>query len=583
MFRRALATAALAALLTSPVAAGPSEPAAPPIEASPGPEALKRALELRASGDAAGALALLEARLEEDATDLRARYLLAVLLLEAGRSGEGLEALLQTLERDPSFPEARASLAGAVQARVYELADRGQCDEAAAVLSRLAPRLEDEATALFLQGAIELERWRRTGDGETRTRALELWGRSRDLKPVSAVSELLAGMAAFEGRDYARARERFQFALQIRERNRYARLWLGLAQAAQGQFAEALQTLEGCQATFGANPAFHRILGDVHFARAVAGGTPDAAELDRAEACYRQARELWPGDPRLLAGLGELLRLRERWDEATACYAEALGLRREAGLALRAGALYQEIGRTEEALACFRTALEASTATSGTGERRRQEARAAVEAALCLLERGDEAGARAITSERTAALPRTDARLLLLRGALGSTEEREAALRLALQDEGPGAGATHLQAWLLLGRLEEERSRRVPALRCYAEALRLAAPGTPRAGELRARFEAVRQAELDDIAAWEANNGLVFLVDAVTGGSRSGNLQERKKALEELQPAEAGSGRRPGTVPPLAWPAELEGDLGGQVRAAGVRQGVDTPRGWLEQ
>ena len=566
----------LALCWTAPLLAAP--PARPP---GPPPAPLARALELRGSGDLAGARRVLEEHLARAPEDARARYLLGVILLESGLPGEGLEALLETLRREPGMPEARASLAGAVQARVYELADRGECDQAEAVLVHL----EDEPTRLFLEGAVHLERWRRTGQAEERKRALEDWTRSRDLKPVSAVSELLAGISAFDGRDYARAAEHFEYALRIRGRNRYARLWLGMAQAALGRYPEALGTLEACQPHFGGNPALHRLLGDVHVALALAVASPpgasaalppDPAELDRAQACYQRSLELWPESPQGQAALGDLWRLRGRLEEAMACYSRALELKEDGDLATRAGLLFLEAGRLPQAQAAFQVSLDAALA----GPASAQQARALVELALCRVEQGDAEGARALAAGKTASLPRTDPRRLLLVGALGSSAEREAALRQALLDQGPQAGLTHLQAWEALGRLEEERGQGVRALRCYAEALRLAAPGTPRAEALGARFQEVRQRELDEIAAWEANNGLVFLVDVVTGSSRSESLQARKEALRSLEPGPVGAGREPWKATPLAWPKELEGDLE-PIRAAGTGREVDPPESWL--
>ncbi len=569
MLRCLLVWAALLVLLAPPLLAAPPSPAAS--------QPLPRALELRASGRLAEAQSLLEEYLARTPEDARARYILGVVLLESGQTEAGLAALLETLRRDPDLPEARASLAGAVQARVYELADRGACEEAQAVLVHL----DDRSTACFLEGAINLERWRRSGDPADRQKALEAWARSRALKPVSAVSELLAGVAAFDGRDYARAAERFQYALQIRGRNRYARLWLGMAQAAQGQYDLALGTLEGCRDTFGGNPTLHRLLGDLHFALALAVTPPDPARLQQAEACYRRALELWPESPHGQAGLAELLRLQEHWEEAASCYARALQSRPEADLAMRAGWMLLETGRLEEARATFLRSLATADQEPESGQKLRRRARALVALALVGLEQGDPAPARALTSRELAPLSPSDPLRLLLEGALGTTEGRRAALRRALQDEGPEAGVTHMLAWLALARLEEQRENRVQALRYQAEALRLAPAGTPRAEGLQARFLAIRQAELEAIAAWEANNGLVFVADLVTGSSRAARLQARKQALEDLEPGQAGAGRQAPSTSPVAWPAELEGDLE-PVQAARDRRDVQPPRTWLE-
>jgi len=536
-------------MLALPAVAGPAGP-------SPAPEALTRALTLRSAGQSAQARALLEEHLARNPDDARARYVLSVILLESGEPGAGLESLLETLRQAPDLPEARASLAGAVQARVYELLDRGACDEAQAVLEHL----EDPSTAHFLRGAIHLEEWRRTGDLDDFRRTTESWRQSRELKPVSAVSELLAGIAAFEGRDLDRAAQRFRYALGIRGRNRYAMLWLGATLAIQGQTSQALEGLEACRPFFGNNPVLHRLLGDVHLAQALKRADRDPKTLAQAEAAYAEALRLWPQDPRSLQALGRLLWLEDRSEEALEFWSRAQALRPSPTLADGLGWLLLEAGRLEEAQAAF-VDPKASLARESP-EGRRLRARSRVGAALCLAELGDMEGARALSTEPMALLSPSDPRRWLLSGLCGPAEGREDALRQALRQAGPETLATHLLAWTALARMAEQRGDIEKALENLSQALRLAPPESPRARTLLERFQALRQQELDRIAAWEAHNGLVFLVDAMTGASRSAALQARKKALETLRPEEAGSGRQQpwGNLGPV-WSSELEGGL----------------------
>lgn len=547
-----LCTPFLVFLLALPGMTGPSD--SPPAKAS---EVLSQALELRAAGRSGQARALLEGHLARNPEDARSRYVLSVILLESGEPGAGLESLLETLRQAPNLPEARASLAGAVQARVYELLDRGAWGEAHAVLEYL----EEPSTAHFLQGAIHLEEWRRTGDREAFQRAMGSWRQSREIKPVSAVSELLAGIAAWEGRDPARAARRFQSALGIRGRNRYAMLWLGMTLAMQGQTTPALEALEACHPVFGANPVLHRLLGDVHLARALERGAPDPRLLAQAEAAYSQALELWPEDARALMALGRLLWLQDRGDEAITAWSKAQALRPDPALAERLGWLLLETGRLEQARAAFLGPHGPSPSPEGP-EERQWLARCRIGAALCLVEQGDPEGARSLAAEPVALLGPSHPLRLLLIGTCGPTEGREEALRQALLEVAPAARCTHLLAWNGLARLAEQRQDADLALSALLEALRLAPPESPRAQDLRQRFLTLRQQELDRIAAWEAHNGLVFLVDAMTGASRSAGLQARKKALEALQPEEAGAGRqRPrGTWRPV-WSSEVEGGL----------------------
>ncbi len=550
-----LCTPFLLLLLALPGAAGP--PDSTPARSL---EALPRALELRAAGQSVQARALLEEHLTRNPEDARSRYVLSVILLESGEPGAGLESLLETLRQAPDLPEARASLAGAVQARVYDLLDRGACDEAPAVLEHL----EDPSTAHFLQGAIHLEEWRRTGAPDDFQRAMDSWRQSRQLKPVSAVSELLAGIAALEGRDPARAARRFQYALSIRGRNRYAMLWRGTTLASQGQTSQALEALEACGPVFGANPVLHRLLGDVHLARALENADLAPQLLDQAEAAYSQALELWPEDPRTLKALGRLLWLEDRGDEALEAWSRAQALRPDPALADQLGWLLLETGRLEEAQAAFMGPNVGPRPSPGpeSSEERRWRARSRIGAALCLAEQGDLEGARALSAEPVALLAPSHPLRLLLTGTCGPTEGREEALRQALKEVGPAAQSTHLLAWNGLARLAEQRQEAELALSALLEAMRLAPPESPRAQALLQRFLTLRQQELDRIAAWEAHNGLVFLVDAMTGASRSAGLQTRKTALEALQPEEAGTGRqRPwGALRPV-WSRELEGGL----------------------
>jgi len=291
--------------------------------------------------------------------------------------------------------------------------------------------------------------------------------------------------------------------------------------------------------------------------------------------------ELWPQSPRGQASLAELLRAQERWEEAAACYDEAWRVRPRADLAHRAGWMLLETGQLARARKSFLDALEVAGQAPETGLQRRLEARSRVGLALVDLESGDPTAARALTREQMAPLAPDDPLRRLLEGAVGTLEGRRMALLAALEDEGPEAGTTHLVAWGLLSRLAEQGQDRVQALRCLAEALRLTPAGTPRAQAHLARFQALRQAELEAIEAREADNGLVFVADLLTGSRRAAELQSRKKSLEGLAPGPVGAGRRAPDASPVVWPTELEGDLK-PVRAARDRREVQPPQTWLE-
>lgn len=473
---RALATSALAALLLlgGPALAGPVE----------------EALRLRQAGDPAAARQLLEKHL----ADPRARYVLGLLDLEAGRPADAIPHFEAALP----LPEARLSLASAVQARVYALADGGGFPEA---LRLLQEHPQDAATTLYLEGVVHLEESRQTGSAEARQKALAAWTKCRDLKPVSAVGELLRGLALYESGHFAEAQERFQHARSIRGRNRYAILFTGLAQAAQGHDQAALATLLEVQPTFPGNPSVARALGDLY----TRGG-----DLARAESAYREA-----GDAEALA---DLLHHAGRLDEAAVLYA------RSGTAPLKLGMLLAELGRTDEAVPLLQQAVARAEAEPDPWRRRQEKARATVELALALRE----------LDQPEPPIP----------PGLEDDDER---LRLYRHQDLPADARTltRLQDWEAHARAATDR---LEAMHAWAEALRLAPPGSPRAQALQHRLDAARRAEAEGIAAWEANNSLTFLMDVVTGGLRSGSLEDRKKALETLPTPTPGEAWRP---PPL--------------------------------
>lgn len=469
--RSLLATGVLALVLSAPAMAGPVE----------------EALQLRQAGNPAAARQLLERHL----ADPRARYVLGLLDLDAGRPADAIPHFEAALP----MPEARLSLASAVQARVYALADGGGFAEA---LRLLQEHPQDAATTLYLEGVVHLEDSRRTGSADARQKALAAWTKCRDLKPVSAVGELLRGLALYEAGQFAQAQERFQHARSIRGRNRYAILFTGLAQAAQGHDEAALATLLEVQPAFPGNPSVTRALGDLHARR---------GDLRKAEAAYREA-----GDAEALA---DLLHHSGQLDEAARLYAQA-------GTApLKLGMLLVELGRTDEAIPALQQAVARAETEPDPWQRRQEKARATVELALALRE----------LDQPEPPIP----------PGLDDGDER---LRLYLHHDLPSGARTltRIQDWEAHARAAEDR---LDALHAYAEALRLAPPGSPRAEALQHRLDAARRAEADGIAAWEANNGLTFLMDVVTGGLRSGSLEDRKKALETLPNPTPGEAWRP--------------------------------------
>ena len=84
----------------------------------------------------------------------------------------------------------------------------------------------------------------------------------------------------------------------------------------------------------------------------------DNAEYDEALACFDEALAIKPGEPTALVKRGNVMERLKRWDEALNCYNQALAVDGSLTLAyLYKGGVYNQLEQFSEALECYEQAL----------------------------------------------------------------------------------------------------------------------------------------------------------------------------------------------------------------------------------
>ncbi|MGI5844548.1 MAG: tetratricopeptide repeat protein [Candidatus Xenobium sp.] len=538
--------------------------------AAPPKDLLTRAFEAYQKKEYQQAVELLEKHLEARPDDPDGHYAMGLSLNELGRYAESLEHIRQCIDQRPDMKPARASYATVVQHRSNELVNEGLLDEALTLVNDAVAFLPEEAGTHFARGAVLFERWRQNEDNNERLEAFESWKRCRELQPVSATGEILAGIAAFDSHDYKRARERFQVARIMRPNNRYAAMWLGLAEAALGNHEEALEQLHEARQMFARNPSLHRYIADIY---AMQG------HLDEAEKEYRAALAIKPGDARVHASLGELARRSGRTEMAAEEYSLAVQARPNSyPYRFRLGTILREAGRPDQAVQEFLKCRD----LPGISPLDRAEAN--MERALILLEQGNRAAATEAFPEHEEALVRVNRnpRYLLYRAYIGrSHEQRLQAIRQTLDYSGPEAMELHSAAFVAWADLEVSRNRRLQALEMLHQAWLRTAPDSARVAWLRERFEETRSEDIKRTEKQLATLGPLALIDPIKFSERSGYFSRCLEVLQTIQLGTPGEllGQAPGSQPVVRTlvPAELDRNLARDV------QTTVGPDAWMTQ
>jgi tetratricopeptide (TPR) repeat protein len=548
-----------------------------PAWAAPSKDLMTRAFEAYQKKEYQQAVELLEKHLAARPDDPDGHYALGLSLNELARYDEALKHIRLCLDQRPDMKSARTSYATVVQHRANELVNEGLLDEALVLVNDAVAFLPEEAGTHFARGAVLFERWRQNEDNNERREAFESWKRCRELQPVSATGEILAGIAAFDSHDYKRAKERFQVARIMRPNNRYAAMWLGLAEAALGNHEEALEQLREAQQMFARNPSLHRYIADIY---AMQG------HLEEAEREYRAALALKPGDARVHATLGELARRSGRTEMAAEEYALAVQARPTSyAYRFRLGTILREAGRPDQAIQEF---LQCRN-LPGISELDR--AQADMERALILLEQGNRAAAIEAFPEPEEALVRVsrNPRYLLYRAYVGrSHEQRLAAIRQTLDYTGPEAMDLHASAFVAWAELETSRNRRLQALEMLHQAWLRTAPDSARVGWLRERFEDTRTEDIERTEKQVGSLGPLALIDPIKYSERAGYFNRCLEALRTMQLGTPGEllGQAPGSRPVVRTlvPAELDGNLARDVQTTvGPDAWMTLPPSWEQR
>ncbi len=277
-------------------------------------------------------------------------------LAEAAVLAAGIARYLAESRRDPSYLDrARAMIRAAEEAapddpRVYAAAAgvalaAGDVQGAAAALGKLERLAPGDPRTLAL--AAELA-WRR-GDREA---ALQGYRRLAGAYP-SWLNQWRLGDALLRAGRPEDARKALEAGLERAPGNRFLRAKLAQLELLHGDLTRAEGLFADLTRDF-ANPVYASNLG---LARMLLG------DLRGAEAAFRRALELAPGEPTALLNLADCLQLEDRREEARTAYeaalaaAEAVAGSEADALAVRAQCL-AHLGRGAEAVAAVQELLD---------------------------------------------------------------------------------------------------------------------------------------------------------------------------------------------------------------------------------
>jgi tetratricopeptide (TPR) repeat protein len=232
-------------------------------------------------------------------------------LAAKGDAAGATTAYLSVLKSDPSFFEARLRAAELLR-------DKGKLAEAARALDEAAGAASDPAHAVDVAVArSQLEE--RRGDAARAARVLDdaLAAKPDDLR---LVDHLILERASVDDRrgDWQRAAARVEEILAREPRNVEALNFAGFVAADHG--ADLPRAIKRLQAALALSPGTGGVVDSLGWAYFKSG------DLAHADAFLEQAGRLEPGDPEILAHLGDLYARRQERDRALAAYRRALTL-----------------------------------------------------------------------------------------------------------------------------------------------------------------------------------------------------------------------------------------------------------------
>lgn len=545
-----------------------------PTWAAPPQDLITRAFNAYQKGDYQGAVTMLEKHLAAHPDDPNALYPLGLVLDRSERYGEALEALKACLEKCTPEPpptvsrdivkNARTTYGTVVEHRAFELINKGQLDEALAMTDQAVAFMPNEPGTHFARGAVLFERWCQTENDNDKAESKLSWSRCREIQPVSATAELLTGINAFEHRDYEQAKNLFLIAQAMRPNNRYATMWLGLTELSLGNLDAALEKLQDSQKLFPLNPTVYLYIANVYSGQ---------GKWEEAEQQYRKAIELNPNYASVHASLAEMARQKGQADVAADEYLKAVNCHPENYYyRLRLATILHEAGRNDEAAREFLRCRELP------GISPMDRARADLERALVLLEKGDRPAAVAAFPENEEALVNskqgTDPlpRYFLYRAYVGNHhEDRLKWIRKALDYAGPDARELHADAFLAWAELETSRNQRLRALEMLYQSWRRTPPNSARARWIQERFESTRNAEISRTEKQASSLAPLALIDPIKFSEKSSYLNRCLDVMRTAQLGEPGDlmGTRPGTeVVRTLIPADVDGTLATDVKTA---------------
>jgi arylsulfatase A-like enzyme/Tfp pilus assembly protein PilF len=303
-------------------------------------EKLQLGINLKAQGQMAEALPILEECVAEVEGDVFARNVLAGAYMLRGEREKALATYRETRELEPNDVSAPLGIAG-----VYML--QGKLDEAEVEIDR-AFEIQPESGTVFIQrGRLALMRRREA-------EALELFERAIEMDPGSTgpIGHVQIGHLHLRANRLDQAREAFQSAIRIDALNGPARDGLANVLIREEKLDEAARTLA---AALRFDPSQPRALATL------AALISRQGDDERALATAQKALELNPNVPEAHNAIGLIRRRQGRLDLAEEHYKKAI----EHGPWLdqphvNLAQLYMRQGRSEEAVEEFKAALRAN-------------------------------------------------------------------------------------------------------------------------------------------------------------------------------------------------------------------------------